>query len=100
MSDSRFNSQRDFIIDEEGYSRLNINTDAVMEILELSETILDCHITVEALKKNPKVVIIAVNQSEGDITFFHNIQELSEGIRLSFNSFVELQGQSNKATAA
>ena len=99
MSDSRFNLWWDFIIDQEGYDRLNTNAGAVVGISKPSETISDRRMIVEALRKNPQVVIMAVNQIEGDITFFHNIQELSGGIGSSFNSLVGLKGWGNEATA-
>ena len=46
----------------------------------------------DALRKNHQVVLMAVNQIEGDVTFFHNVQELSGGVGSSFVSLVGLQG--------
>ena len=72
MSDSRFNSWRDFILDEEGYDHLNRNGDAVIDISKISGDNLAEKI-LEVLMKNPQVSVLAVNQIEGDVTFFHNV---------------------------
>ena len=42
---------------------------------------------------------MVVNQIEGDVTFFHNVQELSGGVGSSFISLVGLQGWGVEATA-
>ena len=91
MSDSRFNLWRDFLLDKEEYNRLNKNSDTVLDIINTSEGNSDGRI-LESLQRNPQLVIIAVDQIEGSITFFYNIQELLERIGSSFNSRVGLQG--------
>ena len=48
-------------------------------------------VTLEALIKDPQLVIMAVNQIEGNVSLFHNAQELSRGIGSTFNSLVGLQ---------
>ena len=91
MPDTRFNTWRDFLLDSEGFERLNKNTDLVIDISK-HESDNSGRSFLEALRKNPQIVVLAVNQIEGDISFFHNVQELSGGIGSSFNSIVGLQG--------
>ena len=54
MPDSRFNSWMDFIIDEEGYDRINANPDAVVGISEANGANSERRITIESLMKNPR----------------------------------------------
>jgi hypothetical protein len=98
MPDTRFNTWRDFLLDSEGFERLNKNTDLVIDISK-HESDNSGRSFLEALRKNPQIVVLAVNQIEGDISFFHNVQELSGGIGSSFNSIVGLQGWGVEATA-
>ena len=91
MTDTRFNTWRDTLLDDEGFDRSNKNADAVMCTSSPSDENNQGQI-LDSLRKNPQVVLMAVNQIEGDVTFFHNAQELSGGIGSSFVSLVGLQG--------
>ena len=50
--------------------QLNKNTDAVVDVLKISNNNSGGKI-LEALKKNQQLILIMVNQIEDDITFFY-----------------------------
>ena len=60
MPDTRFNTWRDFLLDSKGFERLNKNTDLVIDISK-HESDSSGRSFLEALRKNPQVVVLAVN---------------------------------------
>ena len=60
MSDSRFNSWRDFLLYIEVCDCLNKNADKVLDTCDTSSNASKDEI-LEALRKNPQVTLLAVN---------------------------------------
>ena len=52
----------------------------------------------DLLKGDPQVVLTVVNAIELDVSFFHNVQELSGGIGSNFGDLVGLEGWGSSAT--
>lgn len=99
MPDARFNTWRDLLLDSDGFERLNKNVELVIDISKC-ESNNSGRSFLEAVRTDSQVVVLAVNQIEGDISFFHNVQELSRGIGSLCNSIAGLQGWGVEATAA
>ena len=79
MQESRFNTWRDMILDQDVFECLNRNPDAVVTktSCNMSPSVV---LMLDSLKGDDQIFLLVANHIDRDVSFFHNTQGLSGGI--------------------